>query len=367
MVNCLALRELVSIAGTALQSNFVRLKRPYKLNFAITYWCQSRCQTCNIWQMKPKGELSLDEIKEFAKKNGYFKWIEITGGEPFLRSDIVDIVRAFKESSKNLYIVTIPTNSLTDHNTVIKRIEGILELGIPKLAITVSLDGYRDLHDKIRGVPGNYDKAIDMYKRLLELKSTHKNLYFVFGYTLSSLNKGQFAKTFDEVKKEIPSITYNDFHINLAQVSDNYYNNSNLNVGASGDGVPEEIAHVVSMRKKSLNPIDLIEHTFLKGLATYAKTGKMPMHSRSLEASVFVDSFGNVFPSIMWNTKIGNIRESNYYIERLLSTEQAKAVYKAIKDGKEPLQWTSCEAYQAITGNIASIFTTKIDHSLIKK
>jgi MoaA/NifB/PqqE/SkfB family radical SAM enzyme len=317
--------------------------------------------------MKPKGELSLDEIKEFAKNNNYFKWIEITGGEPFLRSDIVEVVRAFKENSKNLYIVTIPTNSLTDHDTVIKRIQGILELGIPKLAITVSLDGYRELHDKIRGVPGNYDKAIDMYKRLLELKNTHRNLYVVFGYTLSNLNKGQFAKTFEEVKREIPSITYNDFHINLAQISDNYYGNSNLQISVSGEDVAKEIAQIVSKRKKVLNPIDLIEHTFLKGLASYAKTGKMPMHSRSLEASVFVDSFGNVFPSIMWNTKIGNIKEADYYIEKLLHTEQAKAVYKAIKEGKEPLQWTSCEAYQAITGNITSIFTTKLDNSLIKK
>ena len=79
-------------------SNFRRLKKPYKLNFAITMWCQSRCLTCNIWQIKPKDELTLDEIREFAKKNTSFRWVGLTGGEPFLRSDIVDIAKAFKES-----------------------------------------------------------------------------------------------------------------------------------------------------------------------------------------------------------------------------------------------------------------------------
>ena len=134
----LALKELLSIAGTGIKSNFVSLKRPYKLNFAITYHCNSRCLTCNIWQMKPKDELTLEEIRAFARNNNYFKWIEITGGEPFLRTDIVDIVKTFKEYSNSLYIVTIPTNSLADHNVIIEKIKAMLSIGIPRLAITVS-------------------------------------------------------------------------------------------------------------------------------------------------------------------------------------------------------------------------------------
>ncbi|MGC8652066.1 MAG: radical SAM protein [Candidatus Micrarchaeia archaeon] len=355
----MALKELFSIAGTGIKSNFVTLKKPYKLNFAITYWCNSRCLTCNIWQMKPKGELTIDEVREFARRNNYFKWIEITGGEPFMRSDIVEIVKAFKEHSKNLYIVTIPTNSLTNHDSVIEKTKAMLELKIPKLAITVSLDGYRELHDKIRGVPGNYDKAIDMYKRLAELKKTYKNLYFVFGYTLSNLNEGQFQKTYEAVKSDIPGITYNDFHINLAQISDNYYGNGNLSIKPSGAGIANEIAYVVRKRQRRLNAIEMIEHAFLKGLAVYARTGRMPLHSRSLEASVFMDSFGNIYPSIMWNQRIGNIRDSAYELSPLLENTVAQAVRQAVKEGREPVQWTSCEAYQAITGSIPSMFIMK--------
>ena len=107
--------KLLGLGMTALKSNFANLEKPYKLTFAITYRCQSRCLTCNIWQMKPTNELGLDEIRKFAMANS-FKWIEITGGEPFLRSDIVEVVKAFLEGSKDLYIVTIPTNSLTSHD-----------------------------------------------------------------------------------------------------------------------------------------------------------------------------------------------------------------------------------------------------------
>ena len=77
--------KIIKLGLTALKNNFTTLEHPYKLTFSISYWCQSRCLTCNIWQIKPKGELELNEIQEFARKNNFLKWIEITGGEPFLR------------------------------------------------------------------------------------------------------------------------------------------------------------------------------------------------------------------------------------------------------------------------------------------
>src|SRR5271154_1984922 len=117
--------KLMGIGLTALKSNLTTLSRPYKITFSMTYGCQSRCLTCDIWKMKPTGELDLREVQAFAKKNDYFKWIELTGGEPFLRSDIVDIVKTFKENSKDLYVLTMPTNSLCNQDTVIRKIEEI--------------------------------------------------------------------------------------------------------------------------------------------------------------------------------------------------------------------------------------------------
>ncbi|MEM3661711.1 MAG: radical SAM protein, partial [Candidatus Micrarchaeaceae archaeon] len=289
----MSLKKFLGLGMTALISNFSELRNPYKLTFAISYWCNSRCKTCNIWQLKPKGELSLDEIREFARKNTSFRWIEITGGEPFMRSDIVDIVKAFYENSKGLYIVTIPTNSLTNHDMVISKIEQMLDLGLPRLSITVSLDGYRELHDEIRGVKGNYDKAIDMFKRLKELKKEHKNLFFVFGYTMSSMNQGMLERTYEEVKKEIPDITYNDFHINAAQLSDIYYSNTNANILPNAAAMAEEVTAFIKKRRFEIGSIPIIERTFLKLLVEYLKTGKSPIKSRSLDASLFLDSYGN--------------------------------------------------------------------------
>ncbi len=348
--------ELSGLAYTALKSNFSRLGRPYKLNFAITMHCQSRCLTCNIWQLKPSNELTIDEIKEFARKNNYFRWIEITGGEPFLRSDIVEIVKAFRENSKGLYVVTIPTNSLVNADLVVKRLGEILELGIPKVVITLSLDGYRELHDKIRGIPGNYDRVMEMRARLKELQKAHGNLSFVFGYTMSSYNSGQLMETFRRVKADVPEVSFNDFHINLAQESDNYYHNTgSTNYKVDNSKAAEEIEEFIKGRKVSIKPEQIVESAFLRNLVKFARTGRAPLRSRSMEASLFVDNMGNVYPSIMWGRKVGNLRDMEFDLSKVWDGEDAKEIRELIRKGMEPVHWTSCEAYQSLTGNIPKL------------
>ncbi len=347
-------RKLMGLGAVAIKSNLTRLKKPYKLNFAVTYWCQSRCVSCNIWRFKPKGELTIDEIREFARKNRHFRWVELTGGEPFLRPDIVEIARAFYENSRGLYVLTVPTNSLCSHDLVMRRIEEMLALGIPKLAITVSLDGYREVHDRIRGIPGNYDRAIEMFRRLKELGKRHGNLAFIFGYTMSRYNQGELEKTYQEVKKSIPDITPNDFHINLAQVSSNYYGNAGMDLVGSQYAMIGELSAFVAKRRREFGMIPAIESVFLRKLLEYMKTGEMPLKSRSLEASYFMDSYGNIFPSIMWDRKIANVREIGYDVQSVWNGAIANEVRAEIAEGREPKQWTACEAYQSITGKLTS-------------
>jgi MoaA/NifB/PqqE/SkfB family radical SAM enzyme len=310
---------------------------------------------CNIWQIKPTGELTIDEVREFAKKNNYFKWIEITGGEPFLRSDIVDIVRAFNDFSKGLYVLTMPTNSLCNQDMVAGKIEEILKLGIPKVSITISLDGYRELHDRIRGIPGNFDRAMGMARRLKELQRRHGNLFFVFGYTMSKFNEGQLLSTVQKVRDELPWVTANDFHVNAAQTSDIYYKNSQMSLKSSGLVQASELKQFLAMRSFRLGAIPIIENAFLKWLSYYVMTGNSPMKGRSLDASLFMDSYGNVFPSIMWDRKIGNMRDVGYDLTKVWRSAEAEEARKLIREGKEPRAWTACEAYQTLVGNIGSL------------
>jgi MoaA/NifB/PqqE/SkfB family radical SAM enzyme len=342
--------KMARLVGTILKSNFARLSRPYKLNFSVTYWCQSRCSHCSIWMIKPKGELTLDEIKELAKQNTYFQWVELTGGEPFLRNDIVEIAKAFKESSKNLYLLTMPTNSLCNYDMEIRKIEEIAQLGIPNVVITVSLDGYRELEDKIRGVPGNYDKAIRMYKGISELSKRYTNLIPTFGFTIINANAGQFERTVNEVMKEVQGISYTNFHVNIGQVSDNYYNNKNSPIAAPAELAMKDVSFLLTkMRSTGETGIArrakrYLEIKYMEGVLEFLRTKRSPVPNRDGELSIFMDSYGNVFPSIMTSRKLGNIRQDGYRLTDMLA--------KADLGRQKEYYYTPCESYQSVLGSL---------------
>ncbi|MGC9132404.1 MAG: SPASM domain-containing protein [Candidatus Micrarchaeia archaeon] len=106
--------------------------------------------------------------------------------------------------------------------------------------------------------------------------------------------------------------------------------------------------------KKRLSLISILEKTFLKKMKEFVVTKRAPVKLRSIDTSIFLDSFGNVYPSIMWDKKLGNIRESKYDLRKILESDETKEAKIEIALGKEPQSWTSCEAYQALIGDLKS-------------
>ena len=106
---------MLSAAAALAKANVTRLTGPLKINLCADLWCQYRCKTCNIWQRKPTDELSTDELLTFVRENRDTHWLDITGGEIFLRKDIIDIFDAIVASWRRLALLHFPTNGfLTD-------------------------------------------------------------------------------------------------------------------------------------------------------------------------------------------------------------------------------------------------------------
>ena len=132
---------------------------PMNYTVSLLYTCNSRCNTCNIWKKQAKN-LTLDEYKKIFKNIGKSPyWITFSGGEPFLRSDIVEVVTAIYKLS-HPRIINIPTNGILVQ-TIIEKTDAIAS-ACPKaqIIINVSIDGIEEQHDKIRNVPGNYKKQL---------------------------------------------------------------------------------------------------------------------------------------------------------------------------------------------------------------
>ncbi|MGC9129438.1 MAG: radical SAM/SPASM domain-containing protein [Candidatus Micrarchaeia archaeon] len=341
-----------SLIYEGVKSNIVRPKKPYKLTFAVTLRCNSRCKHCNIWKLQPKNELSIDEIRQFAQANPNFVIVELTGGEPFLRSDLTEIAKVFAEYSKGLYAITMPTNSLVNSEVITGAVRKMLALK-KKIVVTLSLDGYRELEDEIRGVKGNYDKVISLYKKFAEIKKENKNFDFKFGFTMIGLNQGKFLETFRRVKEDLPDIKLTDFHLNIGAISEGYYgNNSSLreNILIDREKAVKEVEEIIKAYRKEMGvTFDLVtlgEYIYLKGMLEFLKTGKNPFKRLIGEASVYVDSFGNVYPSILVEKKLGNIKEDGYDLSNIL-----KKGADIIKND-DRRHYTFCDEEASIIGDI---------------
>src|SRR5207249_9553702 len=141
------LASYAALAGRVLEANFRRPSHPYKLTFCLTFWCNYRCETCNIWKMKPRDELRLDEIQRFFRQSPRFLWVDLTGGEVSLRKDFVDICEAVVSSCPHLLLLHFPTNGyLTD--TLVAAAREIRQMAPEKLIITVSTDGDEAMKDR---------------------------------------------------------------------------------------------------------------------------------------------------------------------------------------------------------------------------
>ena len=105
------LMYLYGIYEYNILSHFVDLY-PKKMIINLTYWCNSKCIMCNIWKIRPKGEMSYDEWSEIVK-DPIFKSIQeltISGGEATLHKEFNQIAELFVDHMPKLKTLTVITN-----------------------------------------------------------------------------------------------------------------------------------------------------------------------------------------------------------------------------------------------------------------
>jgi MoaA/NifB/PqqE/SkfB family radical SAM enzyme len=344
----LNIKKYAFLAKNIFKANVGRLDRPYKLTFALTSKCNYRCQTCHIWQKPPQNELSTFEIERLFKKAPYFSWIDLTGGEIFLRKDFLDIIEIILAGSPHLLLLHFPTNGyLTE--TIVSAVQKIAKWKPEKLILTISMDGDEGVNDQIRGIPGGWQRQIETFKRLREVPGVRT----VLGMTVSALNAGQFERAFKAAKNEYPQLNYDDFHINIAHLSPHYYGNTDADfISGSEKAMAETVQNYLQARTFRLDPVSFLEKQYLRRVGQYLQTKKTPIRCQALSSSCFLDPTGGVYPCSMYDSCLGNIREWDYDLLALWNSEAARRLQGEIWEFNCPQCWTPCEAYQSIFGSL---------------
>jgi MoaA/NifB/PqqE/SkfB family radical SAM enzyme len=160
---------------------------PFSVVVSVSYRCNSRCKTCDVWR-KGGEEMDLEEWRQVFRHLGHAPfYLTFTGGEPFLRADLPDLVAAGAELCRP-GVITIPTNGLLTRRIV----DGVARIcasapGV-QIGLNLSLDEVGERHDEIRGVPGNWKRALETWEGLKALQAEYDNLVLSTHTVVSKYN-----------------------------------------------------------------------------------------------------------------------------------------------------------------------------------
>ncbi len=312
--------------------HFARGRPPLPVNFTLglLYSCNSRCATCNVY-LKKVDNLTVEEYdKIFASVGQAPFWFTLSGGEPFLRKDIVDIVKVIYRRSKPA-IINIPTNGSL-FRVIPERVEAILK-ACPEsdVIINLSLDEVGKKHDEIRGFPGNWERALKTYQALKELKR-FPNFTLGIHTVISVFNVKRFPEVYQELMKLQPDSYITEIAEERVELN---------TMGAQITPTAEEYAQAIDFL------ISEMKNKQLKGLANVARSFRIEYYQLVKQflqtkqqvipcyagvASCQISPDGDVWPCCIRADSMGNLREAQYNFPKVWNSVQAREIRRSIKN-----------------------------------
>lgn len=275
----------------------------------VTYRCNARCTMCNRYKApsKPDEEISLETIKKLPKM--YFT--NITGGEPFIREDLPDIVRELYKKSDRIVIST--NGFFTDR--IIKLCEEF-----PNVGIRISIEGLEDTNNKIRGLDDGFNKGYSTLKKLVEMK--HPDVGF--GMTVQDANAKDLVPLYD-LSNEL------NMEFATASLHNSFYFVEAKNIIHDRLMVAKEFEKLINKLLESNSPKKWFRAYFNHGLINYIFGQKRLLPCDMAFDTFFIDPYGDVMPCNGTKEKeiMGNLNEESW--DELWNSEQAEKVRNKVR------------------------------------
>ncbi len=276
----------------------------------VTYRCNARCNMCNRYKApsKPEEEISLETIKKLPPM--YFT--NITGGEPFIRTDLKEIVRELYKKSDRIVIST--NGFFTD------RIVDLCK-EFPDIGIRISIEGLEETNNKIRGLEDGFHKGYTTLKKLVEMGMKDVG----FGMTVQDANAKDLVALYrlsDEMNMEFAT----------ASLHNSFYFVEAKNIIQDRPMVAREFENLVNELLKSKSPKKWFRAYFNHGLINYIYGQKRLLPCDMAFDTFFIDPYGDVMPCNGTKDKevMGNLKEVERW-EELWDGSQAEKVRSKVR------------------------------------
>ncbi|MCM1175364.1 MAG: radical SAM protein [Blautia sp.] len=318
--------------------------QPMTLTYSVTAACQSRCKTCQIGAMfcqdpsRPEKDLKLEEIEKVFKSMKPVYFFNMSGGEPFMRNDLPQIVALACKYLKPRVIHT-PTNAILS-DKIIKDTEKIIRIVRkydPAVPFTVkpSIDGIGDLHDEIRGVKGNFQCLLKTIDGLKKLEEKYDNFHLELGTVISNYNIDHL----DEIEDFVHSLGVESYRNEVAECRTEFFNLEDK-ITPPADvyqrlikDFARKVEDNIGKKKKLARTTEAMRVVYydIAGKILEEKRQVIPCYAGI--SNVHINYDGGVWPCCVlgYDKEMGNLRDYHYDFQKLWHSKEAQKVRKYIK------------------------------------
>jgi MoaA/NifB/PqqE/SkfB family radical SAM enzyme len=309
----------------------------------LTYRCNARCNMCDVYQYPThkQDEITALDLEQLPAMS----FVNITGGEPFIRTDIADVVAVLNKKTKRIVIST--NGYFTDK---------IIQLckKYPKLGIRISIEGLPKTNDKIRGITDGFDRGI---RTLLALRNMGMK-DIGFGMTVQDINAKDLLPLYhlaDALGYEFATATLHNSH----------YFHKHDNVLKDRSMVIEQFEKLIQALLNSRSPKKWFRAYFNHGLIHYINGGKRLLPCEMGRDAFFIDPWGDVLPCNGMDKKesMGNIRKQHF--SEIWESERAAEIKQMVRKCNKQC-WMIGSAVPAIKKNLFKtvlwIMKSKLNH-----
>jgi radical SAM protein with 4Fe4S-binding SPASM domain len=305
----------------------------------LTKRCNARCPFCFYVSHDEKNsgsdELSVSEIQKISQHLDELLWLAFSGGEIFLRSDLVEITRIFYKNNRPA-IILLPTNGLLT-DIIYERVEAIVK-ECPKSTIVVklSLDGPEAVHDKLRGVDGSYQKTLKTCKALGGLLDRHANFELGINTVFCQANQDYVEETIDlvstmeQVKTHTVSLIRGDVsQEDLKKVDLQKYKKI---IEKLESNLKKKLASTYRFKGAKLKAAqDILQRRLILETAQ-SNMRHTPCYAGRL--NLVLTESGDLYPCEDFSEKMkfANIRDFDYNALKILNTDRSKDILAMIEN-----------------------------------
>src|SRR2546423_4788382 len=176
--------------------------------------CNLTCEHCFYWRnLNQRDGLSFAELEQLSSDLGPLEILNLSGGEPFLRPEFAEICLLFTEKNRVRQIY-VPTNGyFTERTERELRILLARASGLQLFACELSLDGMPEYHDRFRGNPKSFAKAMETYTMLAEVRNEFPQLKIHANTVAMSENLDEIRRLTEYLHDRCPAIEHHNLAI----------------------------------------------------------------------------------------------------------------------------------------------------------